>query len=76
MNDDQRTDTFTAPIDDRYFDNCTAGATHEYGSVTGTQDEIVDFSSRYDPQSVHVDPVAAERGPFGRPVAGGWHTSP
>ncbi|WP_306185048.1 MULTISPECIES: MaoC family dehydratase [unclassified Streptomyces] len=74
MKHDQRTDTFTAPIDDRYFEDYTAGATYEYGSVAVTQEEIVGFASQYDPQSFHVDPVAAREGPFGGLVASGWHT--
>ena len=29
----------------------------------------------YDPQSMHVDPVAAAQGPFGGLIASGWHTA-
>ncbi|MEU5088941.1 MaoC family dehydratase [Streptomyces sp. NPDC021356] len=74
MYDHQGTDGFAAPIDDRYFEDYTAGATYEYGSVVVTQEEIIDFASRYDPQSFHIDPVAAKQGPFGGLVASGWHT--
>ncbi|MGD3112205.1 MaoC family dehydratase [Streptomyces sp. YGL11-2] len=74
MNDHQRTDGFTAPVDDRYFEDYTAGATYEYGTVAVTEQEIIGFASQYDPQSFHVDPVAAKQGPFGGLVASGWHT--
>ncbi|MGW0083069.1 MaoC family dehydratase [Streptomyces sp. NPDC003393] len=74
MSGHQHTDTFKAPIDDRYFEDYTAGATYEFGSIAVTQEEIIGFASQYDPQSFHVDPVAAERGPFGGLVASGWHT--
>ena len=75
MNDHQGTDGFTAPIDDRYFEDYAAGAIYEYGSVVVTQEEIIGFASRYDPQSFHVDPVAAKQGPFGGLIASGWHTA-
>src|SRR5262249_9195913 len=29
---------------------------------------------KYDPQSFHVDPAAAAKGPFGGLIASGWHT--
>ncbi|QHC26970.1 acyl dehydratase [Streptomyces sp. GS7] len=61
-------------MDDRYFDDYTAGAVYEHGSVAVTEEEIIGFASQYDPQSFHVDPVAAQQGPFGGLVASGWHT--
>ncbi|MCU1339235.1 MAG: dehydratase [Bryobacterales bacterium] len=45
------------------------------GSVTVTEEDIVDFSRRYDPQPMHVDPEAAARGPFHGLIASGWHTA-
>ncbi|MFD7164847.1 MaoC family dehydratase [Streptomyces violascens] len=74
MNADVTTDAFRVSIDDRYFEDYTAGTTHECGSLTVTEQEIIDFASRFDPQSFHVDPVAAKDGPFGGLVASGWHT--
>jgi len=35
--------------------------------------EIVDFARAYDPQSFHVDPVAARTSPFGGLIASGFH---
>src|SRR3569833_831675 len=68
------TDGFAVPVGDRYFEDYTAGTTHEYGRLTGSETEIIDFASQYDPQSFHVDPVAAKDGPFGGLIASGWHT--
>jgi acyl dehydratase len=42
--------------------------------VTVTQEEILEFAHRYDPQPIHVDPEAAARGPYGGIIASGWHT--
>ncbi|MEU0388455.1 MaoC family dehydratase [Streptomyces chartreusis] len=61
--------------DDRYFEDYTPGATYEYDGITVTQDDIIDFATRFDPQSFHVDPAAAQHGPFGGLIASGWHTT-
>jgi len=58
---------------ERLFENYTVGATYACGSFTVSQDEIVDFAARYDPQMMHVDPVLAAEGPFGQVIASGWH---
>ena len=66
---------FAAPIDDRYFEDYAPGTVQECGSVTVTDEEIVDFATRFDPQPFHVDPEAAAEGPFGGLIASGWHTT-
>jgi acyl dehydratase len=59
----------------RYFEDYVPGTTHDCGSVSLSQAEIISFASQYDPQPFHVDPVAAAAGPFGGLVASGWHTT-
>jgi acyl dehydratase len=66
---------FTVPADDRYFEDYQAGAVYEYGYVPVTEEEIIAFARRFDPQSFHLDPQLAETGPFGGLVASGWHTT-
>ncbi|MGV9296757.1 MaoC family dehydratase [Amycolatopsis sp. NPDC003676] len=66
---------FTAPIDDRWFEDYPEGSVYEFGDTTVTEAEIIEFAAKYDPQSFHVDPVAAKEGPFGGLIASGWHTS-
>ncbi len=66
---------FTAPIEDRYFEDYTPGAVYEYGSITVSEAEILDFARSFDPQRIHADPAAAARGPFGGLIASGWHTT-
>jgi acyl dehydratase len=60
---------------DRYFEDYVPGSTFEYGSVKVTEQEIIEFATKFDPQPFHVDPVAAATGPFGGLIASGWHTA-
>jgi acyl dehydratase len=66
---------FAAPIDDRFFEDYQPGASHEYGHVEVTEEDILTFARQWDPQSIHVDPEWAATGPFGGLIASGWHTS-
>jgi acyl dehydratase len=59
----------------RYFADYVPGTTHDCGSVSFSQAEIISFATQFDPQPFHVDPEAAARGPFGGLVASGWHTA-
>ena len=66
---------FSAPIDDRYFEDYLLGFEHVYGPVAVTETEVLEFGRRFDPQEMHTDPEKAARGPFGGLIASGWHTS-
>lgn len=66
---------FATSIEDRYFEDYVTGSVHEFGSVAVDEREVIDFASRYDPQSFHTNPEAAERSPFGGVIASGWHTA-
>jgi acyl dehydratase len=68
-------DDFATPIERRYFEDYRPGAVYEYGYVTLTEDELLDFARRFDPQPMHVDPEFAKNGPFGGLIASGWHTA-
>lgn len=57
-----------------YFEDLEPGRVHELGSVVVTEDEILDFARRWDPQAFHVDPEAAKESVFGGLIASGWHT--
>jgi acyl dehydratase len=65
----------TVPPAERYFEDYPVGMVSEFGEVVVTAEEIVDFARRYDPQDMHIDPVAAEQGAFGGLIASGWHTA-
>lgn len=63
------------PLKERYFEDYTAGEVIEFGDRLVTQDEIIEFARRYDPQPFHTDPVAAQQSAFGTLVASGWMTA-
>ncbi|GLW65721.1 enoyl-CoA hydratase [Actinomadura rubrobrunea] len=65
---------FSAPIDDRYFEDYVPGSVYEYGTVTVDEAEIVEFAERFDPQPIHIDREYAATGPFGGLIASGWHS--
>ncbi|RVU19905.1 MaoC family dehydratase [Streptomyces antnestii] len=66
---------FNTPVGERYFEDYVPGASYAYGSITLTEEEILRFAGEFDPQSIHTDPEAAERGPFKGLIASGWHTA-
>ena len=57
-----------------YFEDFVVGSEMVLGSVEVTEQEIIEFAERYDPQAFHVDPEAAKNSPFGGLIASGWHT--
>lgn len=58
-----------------YLEDFETGAVHDLGVVTVSEEEIVEFAGRYDPQPFHVDKEAAARSSFGGLIASGWHTA-
>jgi acyl dehydratase len=66
---------FSTPAADRYLEDYPIGAVYEYGPITVDEAEVLAFARRYDPQAMHVDPVAAAAGPFHGLIASGWHTA-
>jgi acyl dehydratase len=62
------------PAADRHFEDYPIGAVFELGTFSVTESEIIEFASRYDPQTMHTDRDWAARGPFGGVIASGWHT--
>ncbi|MDI3403797.1 MaoC family dehydratase [Streptomyces cavernicola] len=66
---------FATPVEDRYYEDYVPGATYTFGRITVTEEDILDFAHRFDPQSFHTDPGAAERSQFKGLIASGWHTS-
>ena len=57
-----------------WFEEIEIGTKRILGTHTFTQDEIVAFAKKYDPQSFHIDPQAAKASMFGGIIASGWHT--
>ncbi|MDJ0940615.1 MAG: MaoC/PaaZ C-terminal domain-containing protein [Woeseiaceae bacterium] len=58
----------------RYFEDLEIGEYAESSPQVVTEEEIVEFASRYDPQYFHMNPEAARSHPqFGEVVASGIH---
>lgn len=57
-----------------YFEDFEVGRAIDVGSRTVTEEEIIDFASKFDPQPFHVDKNAAEHSIYGGIIASGWHT--
>jgi len=58
----------------RYLEDYAVGSAAEIGAVRVTEDEILSFAKRYDPQPFHTDPERAKAWPYGGLIASGWHT--
>ena len=58
----------------RFFEDHIIGETREFGSYRVSEEEIIEFGTRYDPQPFHVDREAAAQSPFRGLIASGWHT--
>ena len=49
----------------QYWEDVEIGARRELGDYTFSEEEIIRFARKYDPQPFHVDPEAAKRSIFG-----------
>lgn len=58
-----------------YFDDFKPGMEFDLGSRTVTEEEILRFARKFDPQAIHIDPEAAKKSPYGGLIASGWHTA-
>lgn len=65
----------TSPTEPRrYFEDLEIGEYAESAPRSVTEEDIIDFAERYDPQYFHTNPKAAESHPqFGGVVASGIH---
>lgn len=57
----------------RYWEDLEPGERFESRKQTVSEQQIVDFATRYDPQYFHMDPEAARDSIFGEVVASGVH---
>lgn len=66
--------SLTQPPRPVYFEDFAAGQVYDLGTCEITEEEILEFGRRYDPQPFHADREAAKASPFGGLIASGWHT--
>ena len=60
---------------EKYLEDLRVGERYESGPLEVVAEEIVEFASRFDPQSFHLDSEAAKQTIFNGLVASGWHTA-
>jgi acyl dehydratase len=58
---------------DRYLEDIVTGETSAGAPIAMTEAAIIAFAADYDPQPMHIDPIAAAEGRFGGVIASGWH---
>ena len=66
---------FSLPPSERHLEDYVVGAAYEYGTLVVSEEEILEFANRFDPQPIHVDRAFALAGPFHGIIASGWHTA-
>jgi acyl dehydratase len=57
-----------------WFEDFTPGLTVELDGPTITEEDILEYARKYDPQPFHIDPVRAKESIYGGLIASGWHT--
>lgn len=57
-----------------FFEDLIVDSCQEYGSYLVTEEEILEFASKYDPQAFHLSDEAGKAMIFGGLCASGWHT--
>jgi acyl dehydratase len=57
------------------FSEFNEGSQLETESISLSQEEILEFAKKYDPQWFHTDPEAAASGPYGGLIASGFQSS-
>lgn len=59
----------------KYWDDYALDEHVSCGEVRVEAAEVDSFARRFDPQPIHIDPVAAVASPYGGIIASGWHTA-
>src|SRR5512133_2451355 len=59
---------------EHYFDDVKAGDRFKSESLSVSENELVEFADKFDPQMFHLSRKIAERTIFKGLIASGWHT--
>jgi acyl dehydratase len=62
------------PFMERFFEDYWVEEVIEFGDYLVTEQEIIEFATKYDPQVFHLDKEAAKQSSFGELVGSGWMT--
>jgi acyl dehydratase len=58
-----------------YWEDFYVGQVREIGGYSLTEEEIIEFARKYDPQPFHTNKDKARQSPFGGLIASGWQTA-
>ena len=61
-------------IPERYLEDFEEGMVFEFGDYLMTEDEIISFARKYDPQPFHTERHPSAGATHPRLIASGWHT--
>ena len=62
------------PTKDLFLEDFSPGQVLELGNFSLSEADMIEFASRYDPQTFHTDPEQAKDSFYGGVIASGWHT--
>src|SRR5262245_23448556 len=57
-----------------YFEDCQPGMTFSFGDYLMTEEEIIEFAAKYDPQPYHIRRDPGPGKASNELIASGWHT--
>ena len=57
----------------KYLEDFILGEVEKVGEYLLTQEEIIEFGKKWDPQFFHIDPEAADKSVFSGLIAAGTH---
>jgi acyl dehydratase len=60
---------------EHYFDDMKVGDRFKSESLNVTEEQVIEFAHKFDPQMFHLNRKAAERTLFKGLIASGWHTA-
>ena len=58
-----------------YWEDFYPGQVRETGGYSLSEEEIIEFAKKYDPQPFHTDSEKAKQSYFGGLIASGWQTA-
>jgi len=58
-----------------YWEDFYPGQVREIGGYSLSEEEIIEFAGKYDPQPFHLDKDKAQQSYFGGLIASGWQTA-
>ena len=64
-----------ADIQQHYLDDFQPGQSFSAGPALMTEEEIISYGKKFDPQVLHTDPEGAKDNFFNGLIASGWHTA-